>query len=210
MSTETKRPIDTWRNEFGNDYTVRNAPTQAALAARITMWSRILRAVEGRPPKSILEAGANLGLNLRALRLLTPASLTAVEPNATARGRLVEDGIVPADQVFDGFCAKLPFADRQFDLVFTSGVLIHIPPSELEASCRELHRVSARYLLAVEYNSEQPQELPYRDLQGHLFKRDFGAFYLDLFPNLEVVDYGFFWRPVTGLDNLTWWLFQKP
>lgn len=210
MSTETSTPLDTWRTDFGDAYTERNSATHAALAARLAMWARILKAMEGQPPRSILEAGANLGLNLRALRLLTPADLTAVEPNATARARLVGDGILPVDRVHDGFCAKLPFNDDSFDLVFTSGVLIHIPPSELDASCRELHRVAARYLLAVEYNSEQPQELPYRNREGLLFKRDFGAHYLDLFPSLQVVDYGFFWRPVTGLDNLTWWLFRKP
>lgn len=27
---------------------------------------------------------------------------------------------------------------------------------------------------------------------------------------LQLVDYGFFWRRATGLDNLTWWLVDKP
>jgi pseudaminic acid biosynthesis-associated methylase len=201
--------LDAWRTDFGDAYTERNAPTDMALAQRLNMWARILQPLTGSPPTSILEAGANLGLNLRALRLLTGAALTAVEPNATARQRLVEDGIVPADRIHDGICSSLPVPDASHDLVFTSGVLIHVPPADLEASCRELHRVSARWLLAVEYNSEQPVELPYRDREGLLFKRDFGAFYLSLFPALRIRDYGFFWRPATGLDNLTWWLFEK-
>ena len=42
-----------------------------------------------------------------------------------------------------------------------------------------------------------------------LFKRDFGLFYLENFPGLRVLDYGFLWRAVTGLDNMTWQVFEK-
>ena len=44
---------------------------------------------------------------------------------------------------------------------------------------------------------------------GLLFKRDFGALWMDRFHGLRIVDYGFFWKRATGLDNLTWWLFEK-
>jgi spore coat polysaccharide biosynthesis protein SpsF len=198
-----------WQGRFGDEYTERNAPGREALAARVRMWSRILTSLDGDPPAGILEVGANLGLNLRVLSMLTPAALTAVEPNASARERLVADGVLPAGQVLEGICAGLPCADASHDMVFTSGVLIHVPPADLAASCREIHRVARRYVLAVEYNSEQPVEVRYRNQEGLLFKRDFGAFYLETCPGLKVRDYGFFWRPVTGLDNLTWWLFEK-
>ena len=42
--------------------------------------------------------------------------------------------------------------------------------------------------------------------RGHndrLFKRDFGGFWLDMFPKLRVTAYGFAWKRVTGLDTLT-------
>ena len=57
--------------------------------------------------------------------------------------------------------------------------------------------------------SDKPVETPYRDHSDVLFKRDFGGFWLDNFPHLRVVSYGFAWKRVTGLDNLTWWLFEK-
>ncbi len=201
--------LNAWQGAFGDEYTKRNAPLPDVLAARLRMWSRVLAPLAGAPPESILEVGANLGLNLRALRLLSQARLTAVEPNASARARLVEDGVLPPENVHDGVGSGLPFADGSHDLVFTSGVLIHVPPGDLAATCREIVRVARRYVLAVEYNSEQPVELPYRDREGLLFKRDFGQFYLETCQGLTVRDYGFFWRPVTGLDNLTWWLFEK-
>ena len=42
-----------------------------------------------------------------------------------------------------------------------------------------------------------------------LFKRDFGGHWMDLYPDLRLVGNGFFWRRSTGLDNITWWLFEK-
>ena len=51
--------------------------------------------------------------------------------------------------------------------------------------------------------------IPYRGQEGLLFKRDFGGLWLDSFPSLRTVAYGFAWKRVTGVDNLTWWLFEK-
>lgn len=198
-----------WRGDFGNAYTERNTLDERHLTALTANWAQLLRCVQGRPPRSILEAGANIGLNLRALRRLTGAELLAVEPNASARSRLAADGVTNADKIFDGLCSAIPLADAAADLVFTSGVLIHIHPDDLLASCRELHRVSGRYLACLEYFADQPQEVRYRGHDEALFKRDFGGFWLDNFPDLRLLDYGFAWRRVTGLDNLTWWVFEK-
>lgn len=50
---------------------------------------------------------------------------------------------------------------------------------------------------------------PYRGHDDRLFKRDFGGYWLDHFSDLWTVAYGFAWKRITGLDNLTWWLFEK-
>ncbi len=44
----------------------------------------------------------------------------------------------------------LPFPDNSFDLVYTFGVLMHIPPSSIDAARNELIRVSARWILNIE------------------------------------------------------------
>lgn len=212
MSARLSRPtpqLDAWRGEFGDDYVKRNETNEEALAARKAMWKRILRPLEGDPPQSILEVGANIGVNLRALKGLTAARLIALEPNAGARQRLVDDGVVAREDAHDGFAAAMPLADEAADMAFTSGVLIHIAPDDLLASCAEIHRVSRRYIACIEYFSDRPQEIHYRDRDGLLFKRDFGDFWMTHFADLGLVDYGFFWRRATGLDNLTWWLFRK-
>lgn len=203
------RQLRFWRGKFGDDYVHRNEVTAERVRQRLKMWARILRSLAHASPASILEVGANIGLNLRALRALTGADLYALEPNRSARQRLIDDGVVPGGRAIDGTAAEIPMADAAVDMVFTSGVLIHVPPAELLPACKEMHRVARRYLLSIEYFSKSPEERPYHGQSGLLFKRDFGAYWLENFSDLEVVDYGFFWKPATGLDDLNWWLFHK-
>ena len=198
-----------WRGGFGNAYTDRNTVADDKLRALTKHWARIMRATEGAPPQSILEVGANIGLNLRALRRLTGATFIALEPNAKARQHLVADGVVGAEWALDGLGNAIPLGPDAVDMAFTSGVLIHVHPDDLLATCMELHRVSSRYIACIEYFSDKSEEIYYRGETEALFKRDFGSFYLDTFPDLRVVDYGFTWKRVSGLDNLTWWLFEK-
>lgn len=197
-----------WRGQFGNAYIERNAADVGALDSRRAMWKRILAPLR-TPPGSMLEVGANIGLNLRALASLTEAELHAVEPNAKARAVLADSGALHASRIFDGTAASLPLDDGSIEFVFTSGVLIHIAPDHLLDACREMHRVSSRYVACAEYFNPVPVEIAYRGHSGFLWKRDFGGFWLDNFPDLTLVDYGFLWKRATGLDDLTWWLFQK-
>ena len=74
---------------------------------------------------------------------------------------------------------------------------------------REIHRVSSKYVFCSEYFSPKAETISYRGETDLLFKNDFGSLYLDLFPDLRLVDYGFFWRRTTVMDDCTWWLFRK-
>ncbi len=207
--TDDATPIDAWKGEFGDDYLTRNRATEEAVDNVARAFTEIFAHMKDSPPASILEVGANIGINLRALTRLTDAQLFAVEPNARAREQLVVDKVVPGDRAFDAMATKLPLDDGAADLVFTSGVLIHVPPENLETAYGEMHRVAARYVLSIEYFSPTPVSVPYRGHKGLLFKRDFGGMWLDLFPALDPVANGFFWRRTTGLDDINWWLFRK-
>ena len=46
---------------------------------------------------------------------------------------------------------RIPFDDSFFDLVFTRGVLIHIPGTEIDAGLKELTRVSKKWIMNLEY-----------------------------------------------------------
>ena len=208
--TDDATPIDAWKGEFGDDYAARNLATEETVSNSARAFAEILSHVKDSPPTSILEVGANIGINLRALARLSDAELFAVEPNAHAREQLVADKVVPQDRLFDAMATKLPLEDGAVELAFTSGVLIHVPPEDLETAYGEIHRVAARYILCAEYFSQAPVEIPYRGHEGLLFKRDFGGMWLDLFPGLEPVANGFFWKRTTGLDDINWWLFRKP
>ena len=202
--------IDLWRGQFGNDYVDRNEVDSARVEDRRRMWQRVLQPLEDRMPARILEVGANIGLNLRALASLSSAELFGLEPNDAARQRLIDDAVVPASRALPGAGHAIPLPDRSVDLAFTCGVLIHVDPERLGQTYREIHRVTQRYIVAIEYFADEPTEKRYRGHTGALFKRDFGAFWMDQHPDLTLIDYGFFWKRVTNLDNLTWWLFEKP
>ena len=201
--------LDAWRGEFGDSYVDRNETLADVLRMRTRMWADLLRGTYGAEPESILEVGCNIGLNLRSISRLCGAALHAVEPNAKARERLLHDRVIPAANLHDATGQNLPFADGSIDMVFSSGVLIHVHPDDLGAVADEMHRVSGRWLLIAEYFSAQPESIPYRGRDDLLFKRDFGGFFLDRFNDLEVVDDGFLWQRTSGIDDLTWVLFRK-
>lgn len=203
------KALGAWSGEFGDRYTERNAASTDVVRGRTAVWAEVFRRMVGDMPKSALEIGPNLGLNLRGIRALSDMELWGIEPNPVARQRLVEDGVLPADKVIEGFGHSIPLADKSVDMAFTSGVLIHVDPSLLEQTLREIHRVSAKYVFCTEYFSPKAETIPYRGETDLLFKNDFGSLYLDLFPDLVLVDYGFFWRRTTVMDDTTWWLFRK-
>lgn len=209
MTPPSTPQLDFWRGSFGDTYTDRNNASTEQVAARVKLWAEILSHAVSAPPSTILEVGANVGNNLRALKILTGARMYAVEPNDHARSVLLDDDVVVATDLCAGDASSIALPDGVADLAFTSGVLIHIPPEHLLSSMREIHRCSRRWVGCVEYFSDKPEMISYRGHEERLFKRDFGSYWLENFPDLRVVAYGFAWKPVTGLDNLTWWLMEK-
>ncbi len=203
------KQIEAWRGEFGDAYVDRNTADSERVGNSIRAFKEIFSHIESQTPRSILEVGANIGANLRALKEISEATLYAVEPNAKAREILTRDAVVPVNHAVDAVATDLPLEDGAVDMVFTAGVLIHIPEDRIEDAYREMHRVSVRYLLSIEYFSPTPVQIPYRGETELLFKRDFGGLWLDLFPELKPVANGFFWKRTSGLDNVNWWLFQK-
>lgn len=205
----TNRQLDHWTGEFGDAYVARNPATDDNVRLRLRALAPILARMDGDPPRSILECGCNVGLNVRALQHLTRAEVFGIEPNRAAREVVMRDGILDATHLAEGSVGALPFPDASMDLVFTSGVLIHVAPDDLASAMREVHRVSRKYVLAIEYFSVKPEAVPYRGHTELLWKRDFGGAYLDLFPTLTPIDAGFLWSRTSGCDDATWWLFRK-
>ena len=197
--------LDRWRGQFGDSYIDRNRSSDDFIDALAAMFRPIIGHCP-TPPRSIIEIGANIGNNLVALsRLLADPVCIGVEPNAKARDKLTERGF----KAINGVAQQIPLPDASADLAFTAGVLIHIHPDDLTAAYREIHRVSSRYILSLEYFADRPEQKSYWGSDDQLFKRDFGELWLELFPELKIAGYGFVWRRASGVDNLNWWLFEK-
>jgi pseudaminic acid biosynthesis-associated methylase len=192
-----------WSGEFGDEYAERNI---AAGEGRGPFWSDVFERLEAR---SALEVGCNVGANLGWIVEAIGADNTyGVDVNDKALAIAAER--VPGTHVQRAVARELPFADGQFDLTFTTGVLIHQPPDELDAVMREIVRCSGRYVLCGEYYSPEQEEVPYRGHRGALFKLDFGARYQELFPELELIDERFLARGEDSTwDDLTVWTFEK-
>ncbi|MCG8441280.1 MAG: hypothetical protein MI723_05665, partial [Caulobacterales bacterium] len=177
----------------------------ALAAARTALWGRIVRACG--PIGSVAELGANVGLNLIALRRLLPeARLTAVEINATAASRLRElDGV----EVLEG--SLLEVGPAPADLAFTCTVLIHIAPAMLPRAYDRLARAAGRYAVICEYYNPTPVTAPYRGHADRLFKRDFAGEFLDAHPAFRLRDYGFIYHrdPNFPADDFTWFLLER-
>ena len=195
-----------WKDDFGNEYCERNRGANW-IAANAALFSKVLNRA-GRVG-SVLELGANIGLNLLAIEQLLPeATLSAVEINERAATELAEN-VPRIDLHVTSILEFQPAAI--WDLVFTKGVLIHINPEKLSEVYELMYQCSNRYLLVSEYYNPKPTEVGYRGHAGKLFKRDFAGELLDKFPDLELVDYGFVYHrdPNFPQDDMNWFLMEK-
>jgi hypothetical protein len=104
---------------------------------------------------------------------------------------------------------SLPFRDARFELTYTTGVLIHQAPESLPIVMSEVVRCSSRYVLCGEYHADELEEVPYRGERGALYKRDWGALYESLFPELRLLERSFAPKNEGGWDDITFWLFEK-
>ena len=71
--------------------------------------------------------------------------------------------------------------------MFTSGVLIHINPDDLNTAMREIYRCTNEYIWGFEYYADEYSEIPYRGRRDLLWKAPFAKLYLDEFRDLELV-----------------------
>jgi pseudaminic acid biosynthesis-associated methylase len=193
--------LTTWRGEFGTAYTDRNTADWRTLAPAFE------RMLGGLDIQRALEIGCNRGHNLVALAEgVGIPEVIGVEPNPYALS--LARAASPLIGTIGGHAEDLPFTDGWFDVAFTCGVLIHIPPVSLDQALREIHRVSRRFVLAIEYYAERETCIQYRGHGELLWKRNFAEEYRRRFPGLRVVRDGY-WSEADGFDRSHWWLMEK-
>jgi pseudaminic acid biosynthesis-associated methylase len=196
-----------WMQEIDEDYVADNNNFDGELGK--SAWSRILSKVNLDEIRSFLDCGSNIGRNIRFL--------SEVLPNSSANLiELAEKPFLYCKKTYsiqDSYLGPIKSArfETNFDLVFTSGVLIHVNPDDLLETMAKMYDFSKKYILIAEHFSRTPISINYRGEDDKLFKRDFGKLFIENF-DVKLVDYGFLWGhefDAAGFDDITYWLFQK-
>jgi spore coat polysaccharide biosynthesis protein SpsF len=179
-----------WAGDFGTDYIQRNQG-DALLASNLDFFAKSLRCARGI--NSCIEFGANIGMNLKALKLLHPSiDVHAIEINSEAAKHL--GTFIPPAQVHNTSILDFAPARQVLPQVY----------DKLVTAC-------GRYLMVGEYYNPAPVAIPYRGHSDRLFKRDFAGEIMDRHPQLQLVDYGFAYRrdPNFPQDDITWFLMEN-
>ena len=202
----TTEQEDFWAGEFGFDYISRNQGHNL-LVSNLNFFTKAF----GQAGKinSCIEFVANIGMNLKALKLLYPEiGLQGVEINEAACNEL--QSLIGDQNTYHTSIFDFPVS-KQFEVSLINGVLIHIKPDKLALVYEQLYKASSRYILIAEYYNPSPVAIPYRGHQDRLFKRDFAGEFLDIFSDVTLVDYGFSYHrdPAFPQDDITWFLLKK-
>lgn len=186
-----------WQGSFGTEYTRRN---RVDIPARVPFWNHIASITQ---PVDVVEVGCNAGWNLAALKIVSPDVYTiGIDVNPDALDEAFENGYVdepveaPALQALN----SLPTLS---DLVFTAGVLIHVPTSDLRGVITAMREASSHYVLAVEYEDEQEVEVEYRGHANKLWRRPYGKILEEC--GLRIIESG----KAEGFDDCTYWLCER-
>jgi pseudaminic acid biosynthesis-associated methylase len=189
--------IEFWSGDFGRDYTDRNTTDHKAWnrqyiekygVSRLNMNDEFLKDL----PKNlrVLEVGCNTGQQLEALRQQGFGNVNGIELQfyaiKNARNRV--HGI----PVLQGSGFEIPFKTGSFDLVFTSGVLIHIAPDDLSTIMGEIYRCTSRFIWGFEYYSDSMTEINYRGNTSVLWKADHASIFMRSFPDLTLIKKKFY------------------
>lgn len=181
-----------WMGEFGREYTDRNALPLDELerlyearygVTRTGLNQLFLQGID--PSISVLELGSNVGDLLRLLQEMGFKKLSGIEVRGCAT-RLSKTRSRNID-IIQATVFNIPCRAKSFDLVFTSGLLIHVGPSNIVRAMTEIHRCSREYIWGFEYYAAKCTEITYREHKDLLWKADFAKLYLDIFNDLELV-----------------------
>ena len=185
------QPMKMWSGKFGREYTDRNPQIVRELdslyrkrygMSRTGINSEFLDEIDRSA--RILEVGSNLGVQLMCLQKMGFKNLYGLELQwyAVEKAKRKTKHI----NIIQGSAFDISFKDRYFDLVFTSGLLIHIPPSEINGVLGEICRCSRKHIWGFEYYADECTEIIYRSKRNLLWKNNFPKLYLERFLGLKL------------------------
>ena len=182
----------TWKGEFGKEYTDRFYQGIDEIESRFiddygVSRRELDREFLGSLDRSIkiLEVGCGVGMKLYSLQQLGFTNLCGIDVQryAVERSKQVHSSM----DIICGRANDIPFKDSYFDVVFTSGLLIHISPENIHEVLSEIYRCSSKYIWGWEYYSDSYEKVVYRENEELLWKADFAKLYIEHFPDLVLV-----------------------
>ena len=191
MSKFTKQMAE-WAGDFGREYTDRNALSLPELDLLYRGYFGITRTEMNSDfigdfdrDMKVLEVGSNIGNQLLRLQKMGFKNLYGIELQSYAveLSKSRTKGI----NIIQGSAFDIPFKNGFFDMVFTSGLLIHIAPEDITGVLDEIHRCTKRYIWGMEYYAETYTQVEYREHSGLLWKTNFPKLFLDRFADLKLV-----------------------
>ncbi len=184
--------MQAWSNEFGKNYTDRNlrSPEETDVLFQSNLGltrSQLNEEFLGNLDRNIaiLEVGSNVANQLVLLQKMGFSRLYGIDVQYNAINLACErtQGI----HFVRGTAFDIPFKDNFFDLVFTSGVLIHIHPMDIETTLSEIYRCTKSYIWGYEYYSAVHENIVYRGRKDLLWRGNFVQLYLKHFPDLSII-----------------------
>lgn len=185
---------EVWNGAFGKEYTDRKMMSVDELdrlyidnygISETELNKEFLKEVVKKNSK-ILEVGCNIGNQLLLLQKMGYSDLWGIElqDRAVEIARRRTSGI----NIIKGSAFDIPYKNNFFDLIFTSGVLIHISPDGIDKVLDEIYRCTNKYIWGFEYyNPDGYQMVNYRGEDNLLWKTDFAKLFLNRFSDLELV-----------------------
>ena len=182
---------DFWKGEFGNSYADRNISveeTNQLYKERTGItFEDVFKKIFSNIDKNakILELGCNVGLKLSILQKLGFTNLTGVEINEKAFKIAKKN--YPNIKFHNSSIEEFNSNGEQFDLVYTSGVLIHINPKALPEVIKKIISLSKEYIFDSEYYSDKLIEVNYRGHEETLWKQNFPQLFLNEDSKLKII-----------------------
>lgn len=136
----------------------------------------LIRSIRARAPRRVLEIGCGFGRNLAMLTSTPPSELLAgCDMSSTmlgwTPGYTERQGALVQAQL-----PSLPFRDRSFDVVFTHGVLMHVPPDLIRPAFAEMRRVCGAASFHVEETTPgQPIPPSSRAVNAYTYVHDYAG-----------------------------------
>jgi SAM-dependent methyltransferase len=166
----------------------------------------------------VLEVGCNKGHNLDAMASAFSQDFNidmAIPTHDVYKGVEINKSLCNRYDIINGSAYELPWSNNVFDLVFSSGVLIHIPPNRLKEAMNQMRTISRKWVMMIEYPADKETGTKYGtdfNFREGVWSRPYGKIYQDHFKDDKLISTGSIsdlGEDGWGFSKCDYWIFEK-